>query len=215
MVEMRYNTGALTPSVKDGDDEYLGVQGTRDGAIWTADWYLARAMEGRVFLASFGSQTTPLTAVAYDQDQPEGVIRIPTNTTIVPIRVEVFLESFAGTDNEVVVSYVTVDPTSGTSAAATEGASSTRSDAPITSNCTPRQLYTGNATITGYTELWRGGTPTADSVAENPIVWAPPAGVGGVLVGPAGLLLQIASTSTQATFYAKIWWVEFPSTRLS
>ena len=47
-----------------------------------------RCLWGRGFVASAGSETTPLTAVAYDKDQPEVVLSVPAGTGIWVYRAE-------------------------------------------------------------------------------------------------------------------------------
>ena len=58
----------IQPDTTTADDIYQKTQGTRDGAIWTADWVLARCAEGRVFVANAGTVTTPVTFGAGDID---------------------------------------------------------------------------------------------------------------------------------------------------
>ena len=166
------------------------------------------AAEGKVFVASAGTVTTPLTAVAFDADQPEITISVPADTVIIPIRVDVVLESFAGTDNEIIVWRTSNAIGAGTSTAMTEGPTSTRTTSAFTSAATARVLHTANVTQTSLIELWRGLQPLADT---NPgtFSWQPKE--YHFLDGPSTLGVQIAGTSTQPTFYAKVVWAEMPA----
>lgn len=177
-----------------------------------ADYLQYLSFIGRCFVASSGTETTPITAAAYDQDQPAFTLGVPNGTVIIPFRLEFMLESFAGTDNEAIAWMTDNAIPAGTSAAATEGPNNMRSDAPLRfSSCTARQLHTANVTLTAYRELWRVGQPLADT---NPgaFVWEPrPA---PVLVGPASLGLALAATTTQPTYYLKVYWAELSNSWL-
>jgi len=166
------------------------------------------AAEGKVYVASAGSATTPLTAVAFDLDQPEITISVPADTVIIPIRVDIVLESFAGTDNEIIVWRTKNAIDAGTSTAMTEGPTSTRTTSTFTSAATARVLHTANVTQTSMVELWRAEQPLADT---NPgaFSWQPKELY--FLDGPATIGAQIAGTSTQPTFYGKLWWAEMPA----
>jgi hypothetical protein len=166
------------------------------------------AAESKVFVASAGSATTPLTAVAFDLDKPEITISVPTGTTMIPIRVEIVLESFAGTDNEIIVWRTKNAIPAGTSTAMTEGPTSTRTGSAFTSAATARILHTANVTQTSLIELWRGVQPLADT---NPgaFVWEPKE--YHFLEGDATLGVQVAGTTTQPTFYGKVIFAEMPS----
>jgi hypothetical protein len=166
-----------------------------------------RTLWGRTLVAGAGTQTTPLTARAYDQDQPEFCLRVPAGTGIWLYRLEVQFEAYAGTDNEIIVWTTTNDVGSGTSTVADETPSATNGLSTIAGNCTARQLYTANLTLTNYREVWRGGNPHADLAPANHRF--PAAGDPWVYVAGAGTLgVQIAGTSTQPTFYLKAYWVE-------
>ena len=166
-----------------------------------------RCLWGRGFVASAGSETTPLTAVAYDKDQPEIVLSVPAGTGIWVYRAEIFLESFAGTDNEIIMWTTTNAVGAGTSAAMTEQPSATNGLSTVSSNVTARQLYTGNITQTNYREVWRGGQTLANT---NPGRFVfPEPGMPAIFVPGAGSFgIQIAASTTQPTFFAKVYWIE-------
>lgn len=171
-----------------------------------ADVVANLSAEGLVFVASAGSETTPLTAVAYDKDQPEITISVPSTHILIPIRVEVRLESYAGTDNEIIVWRTTNAIAAGTSTAMTEGPTNLYTSGKA-SVATARVLHTANVTQTGYIELWSAGQALADT---NPgtFIYKPEE---LVLLKGGTLGVQIAGTSTQPTFYAKVTYAEVPA----
>ena len=164
-------------------------------------------VRGRLFTASGGAQTTPLTARAYDQDQPEFCIRIPAGTGIWDYKIDINLESYAGTDNEVIVWSTTNDVGDGTSTVADGTPTATNAIQSVSSNCTARQLYTANVTLTNYRELARSVQPLANTM-PNRIVLPDPNDTWWYIPGAATLGVQIAATSTQPTFYINVYWSE-------
>lgn len=189
-----------------------GAEGTtpagrvnRQGSLVVVPQKMQWALEGRVFTSGHGSETTPLTAVAYDQDQPEFVLSVPTGTTVVPLNIRVHTEGSTGTAKEVIIWRVTNNIGDGTSTAATSAATNHRmGGAPAAA--TPRHLYTANVTLTGYVEMWRDGTTIA-SIAPFTYDYSPEFPL--VLIGPASLGLQFDGTTTQPTFFMTATWAEF------
>src|SRR3990167_7653943 len=103
MADIRYIAATSSPTRVSSDGPYLAVQGTRDGAIFTADWFLARSLEGRLFGANSGVGTTPVTfAGAYDADAPDLHVDVPSGTLIVPCYIMVKYEAI-GTESELEV----------------------------------------------------------------------------------------------------------------
>ena len=191
----------------------LQLRGTRDGALFTADWYEAHALEGRVFGANMGGVTTPLTFLVTAANRPDAWIRVPDGTMILPLSVNVVLEDFAGTDTEIDIRTAQNDIGNGTSSAATVGPQAMRTDAPITSNSVARQLATGDTTAeTNPLSIWRKTVNTANAAGNDNAgsVWVSRAQMGyPVLVGPSTLQVFVAATTTQATGFVVIHWVEF------
>ena len=189
------------------------LRGMRDGAGIFANWYDAHAMEGRLFGATMGSVTTPLTFLVTAANRPDAWIRVPDGTMILPVACHIVLEDFAGTDTEMDLRIAQNDIGNGTSSAATVGPVNMRTDAPYTSNCVARQLATGDTTAeTNPMTIWRAQASTAnaagnDAVANQHIYRADMS--YPVLVGPATLELLVAATTTQATGYVVFSWIEF------
>ena len=214
MSDIRLFAAERASVARTSEGNLIAVRGTRDGAVFTADWYEAHALEGRVFGANMGSVTTPLTFLITLANRPDAWIRVPDNTMILPLSVHVVLEAATGTATETDVRIAQNDIGNGTSSAATVGPVSMRTDAPVTSNCVARQLATGDTTAeTNPMSVWRQTVITAsaagnDAVSQQHITRAD---MGyPVLVGPATIEVFVAATTTQATGFVIITWVEFP-----
>ena len=219
---IEYSTG-ITPVVYSTDDAYSLVQGTRDGATYTADWILARCKEGRVFIGNLGTATGPATfgAGAIDTTEFDYFISVPAGTTVIPLEISVTMEVWG---TAALFEYMAVYGTGGVTGA---GSSITplnmRRGAPITSNCTVTgAAASGGTAITGV-EFWRGGymmtnTPTTannktGAGQETSFKWSiNDSGYSPIIVG-AGQLGIFMSVEAGAGFITVVW-VEVPSTRI-
>ena len=195
------------------ESSQLQVRGTRDGAMFVADWYEAHALEGRVFNAGFGSVTTVLTFLITLANRPDFWIRCPDGTMILPLVETIALEAYLGTDTEIDIRDAQNDIGNGTSTAATVAPQNMRSDAPVSSNCTARQLATGDTTAeTNPKTLWRYTINTAEAAgndnASKLTITRPMMGYP-VGVGPYTWETFVAATTTQATGFGIKTWVEF------
>lgn len=189
------------------------LRGLRDGTISMADLLQVLIMEGRGYVATMGSVTTPLTFLVTAANRPDAWLRVPSGTAIIPLAVETVLESAAGTATEIDVRLAQNDIGNGTSSAATAGPFNLRSDAPRSSLVTPRQLATGDTTAeTNPVTLHRRCFPLAQASGLGPYedFWLPTP--GPILIGPATLEVYVAATTTQATGFVTFCWVELPST---
>ena len=203
------NTNSM---VNAGNAGRRAVEGTRDGAIFTADYKMKLALMGRILVVNAGTITTPLTWLITGANRPDVVLRVPTGTTIIPFTVEMVLEAAAGTATELDIRMAQNDIGIGTSSAASIGPIGMRSDVPFTSAVVARQLYTGDATAeTNPVSLHRQTWPLAQASGLMPYsdYWNPTA--PPILVGPASLEVFLAATTTQATGYCQIIFGEVPS----
>jgi len=164
---IEYSTG-VQPDTFSADDVYAKVQGTRDGAIFSADWVLARCLEGRVFVADAGTVTAAITFApgAVSETEPDIAIYVPSGTTIGILEVNVQMETF-GTQGIFetfgkIGTYTTAHTTSSGTAVTPRNM---RSDAPFTSNCTVLCATTTVAS-TGLTgaEFFRDGIPSSETL---------------------------------------------------
>lgn len=213
MSDIRVISGIETVNRISADGSFIAVRGSRDGAPIAMDWKLAMAMEGRVFHAGAGIDLTPITAIAFDQNRPNFWLSIPAGTTILPLRVEVaVLSAEEGTDGAMYIARTTAAPSVSAGAAAGEAVSCTRTDLPRTSNVTARQLADADITITGYSGVSVTARPTA-SLAPFNLLYEPK--TPEVLVGPAGLYVNTAATSTAMLIRIMVEWAEFPSNQVA
>ncbi len=195
------------------------ARGLRDGSLIFSEWYESLALAGRSVAANMGSVTTPLTFLVTAANRPDGWIRVPSGTSILPLGLTVALEAFAGTVTETDVRVCQNDIGNGTSSAATVGPQSLRGDSLFTSGCTARQLATGDTTAeTSPISVWRDSVPTA-SAAGNDIAGRKDitrAMMGyPILIGPATWEVYIAATTTQATGFLVFKWLEVPTTLIT
>lgn len=194
------------------DGQYANLALSRQGAVITQDQLLEWALAGRTFHAQQGDAGTKLDfgKTAYDEDQPQFALKVPTGRTIIPLSLIVTLEDMAGADNHVIWSTATNDIGNGTSTAAT--ISKMRSEGDFESSCVARSLYTGDATAaTGLIEVIRFFRPFAD-VSTGPLLRADwnirTAAAIPILVGPATLQAHIFG-ATKPQGYGEYVWVEF------
>lgn len=224
MSDIRYLSATSSVTRVSADQAYLGVQGTRDGAIFTADWFMARALEGRMFSANSGVDTTPAThAGVYDANGPDYHIHVPAGTLIVPCYIGVKYEAI-GTESEMEV--IALASSTGDSSVTGTGLTimNMRMDAPVASLCTA----TGAVAAAGVTdpnagnfiEFWRAGHPLADTPAtgendraEHVYEWKS-GEMGFAPVIPGAGSLSVYATGQAATGFITVVWVEVPSTSI-
>jgi hypothetical protein len=190
---------------------------TSDGAQYMAQYAMAASIEGRLMGCHFGTLTAPLATAATTAITtllPQAWVRIPTGTTIIPVSANVLMEvAGATTQGEISICTCTVDPGDGTGAAGTKQPISLNTSAPVTSNCTTRQLATGNITAeTGLLELKRFSFVAA--AVNLDFTWNAAGNLlFPILKGPAGFLIYIGGNAVN--FFAQMQWIELPSTAIS
>lgn len=213
MADLRI-VGQTTTKGRVGNGANVGVTGTRDGAIYVADYIQALAMEGRLFSVSHGTITTPITFLAYAVKRPVFALDVPAGTAVIPTKIEVYLEAAAGTVTEIVAGTVGNILGAGTSTALTPV--STRTDRPVTTGCSAYGNYTADsAAFTNDVEFWRTGTPIAAAAGvPNLFTWKVSDGNPQVLVGASGLYLFVAATTTQATGFVNVTFAELPASAI-
>ena len=215
----------IQPDTATADDIYQKTQGTRDGALWTADWVLARCAEGRVFVANAGTVTAPITFGAGDISEAEMdlFISVPSGTTIGILDVVISVEAW-GTSGIAQAMAKT-----GTGATVGAGTSVTprnlRSDAPFTSNCTitAAATTTSGIALTGP-EFFRDGhivavTPATAGASggtlKTKFAWNhKDAGYIPIVVGATGTGCAVYCAYVAGTGFITVTYVEIPSTRI-
>lgn len=205
----------VTPAVATADGGYSVVQGFREGTISTTTFYERMAAAGRVMIANFGTVATQLTFLAQAANRPDFWIRVPAGTTVLPLSCSIALGASAGTVTTMSLRHAQNDIGNGTSSAASIGPISGRTDVPYASLVTARQLATADTTgETNPVEEWKHVTITASAAGNDSLanVTVDRQDLGyPYLVGAATWEGFIWATSTQATGYAIMQWIETPS----
>jgi len=178
----------------------------------THESYQQLVLAGHVHCVNRGSATTPIDFVktTYDEDQAQLVVRVPSGTVIVPLELEVVLETSGGTLNEVIWGWSENDVGAGTSTAIT--GRNMRTDAPNSTAITIQRDYTGNFTtaVSNLTEIFRDTYAFADAGTDPHKVYrlSIKEHVMPVLVGAASLILWVVG-GTAPTGYATVKYAEF------
>lgn len=216
----RHSTGQVTYQdyTNDSGEKPL-ISNMRGEALFLPAHFNAVA-EGRVFVANVGTATTPINfaKTAYDADQPQFVIDVPSGTAIMPLVLKAVLETEAGTLTEVIWSVSDGLLGAGTSTAITTyGNARTQSSGsqPATA-CSLYSLYTGNSTApsNGF-EFARFSSPftlsDGDQLNDFRMQWlAAQEGWAPIIQGTGALVCHIAAASTAPTGYLTAVWWEMP-----
>jgi len=209
------------------DDKWMNLRGTRDGAMISADWLTAMAFEGRCYGVNSGTDTQAVTHnPVYAATEPDMLITVPSNTTIIPVMIQVNLED---TSTAAVLDIMAV-ATSVYDATTTDTdltIYNMRMDAPNTSLCQVVATVTSTSAATplsgNFIEFWRGVAGFAEDAFASNITptnelitrasWnvkdslVPP-----VIVGEGALYIYMSGTKSIG-FITAIW-VEVPSTSI-
>ena len=222
---IEYTTG-VQPDTFSADDAFSKVQGTRDGAPFSADWVLARCLEGRVFVANAGTVTTPVEfgAGVIDEDEYDLHISVPSGTTIGILSVEVVAEVVGTNAILEVMAKTGSGSTCGAGTAITPR--NLRSDSPFTSNCTitAAATVTSGVQITGP-EFMRYCLAKAVTVATagapggtlpRRFTWNhKDAGYIPIVVGGTGHAAGVFCGAQAGQGFITVVYVEVPSTRIT
>jgi hypothetical protein len=221
---IEYTTG-IQPDTFTADDVYSKVQGTRDGAPFSADWVLARCLEGRVFVANAGTITSPITFGAGSMSETEHdlAIYVPSGTTIGILAVNIQMEAFGTSAIFECMAKVGTYTTANTGGTAITPRN-LRTDSPFSSNCTIYSACTTTAstTLTGP-EFFRDGRQVAKSLTTAAGVhvaqpfkysWVhKAAGYIPIVVGAGACAVYAAAQA--GTGFISVMYVEIPSNRIT
>ena len=184
----------------------------RGEGLWLPAYYNAVA-EGRVFVANRGTAGTPISfsKTAYDADQPQLWIDVPSGTTIIPIVLSVHLELAAGTITEMIWSVSDVVLGAGTSTAVTPANARTQvSGTQPASACSVYRDATGNTTApaNGFEFARFGDAFVQEADAENRFIWkASDEGWAPIIQGTGSLVLHVDAAGTAPSgFVTAVWW---------
>jgi hypothetical protein len=188
------------------------------------DWKQKSILDGRGYHVDIGAFSTPIVGggngTAFDQDQPEGVISVPSGTTIIPIRIGVQCQVplLAADANEVEILIAADIAAAHTANATTPPTSETALKLyvghPKESLCTCYSASTANSTNpTLGLELAhkvitadKQNTPVTALWGDLELLYEPE--VGNLLVGPCALYVYWGGTVATSGF-AQIEWLEF------
>lgn len=208
----------ITPAEITENDHLIGAAGSRDGAIHTMDWELARTIEGRAYTAMVGDEESPISfaKTTYDASQPQFVLDCPAGLAIVPTSIELYLQDAASTDNLVTALTTTLNVGIGSSTGVTPVNNKIDGGA---SDATVYTLYTGAGTDPGTgTEnwFWSPGNAFQDATTSGSLVfkWGYKTHAPQLLVNTSALVIYILGATAPAG-YLRVSWIELPATRVS
>lgn len=212
----------------DRDGTYKQLRAAADGSQVVLPWLQALVLEGRVWQVSVGSGTTPVgDGTTWAIARPMLSIGAPTGATVMPIRVDITLDTpLSAADNDEVEFIIGIDRASQvTGGAATEETPfNMRTDLVGSINIigqsgrvAVRSVYTADATpaialgmellhqmisfdifSTGVNAFWQGVQGLYEPDTKP------------VIVGP-GTLLEYHNGTVATTGFVSAVWAEFPS----
>lgn len=185
-----------------------------------SDFFLWSVLTGAAYQIRAGTITTPLVGdVVITDTAAELLVNALTNTTIVPVNLNISLRLLTGTLQEYAAKSVAGAGTVGTGAAFTP--------LPLRSNgsAAVSTAFVGAAgAVTVPAELatttlrhWSFSNPAAGATGALPtagydLQWNPR--MPPILVGPRVFYVQIAATGTGPSYYANFDYLEFPTATL-
>lgn len=221
MSDLRGRAGQTGPRrISDGNP--IDLRTTRDGTPFTADWYIALALEGRCFTANHGVGTTPVAVTSgYTAAKPDLYVIVPNNVVAIPLNLYITVEdTLAAT---AITDFIAVASGAATTgfAGATLTIMNVRTDAPLTSGCTACGTVTGTATTpaTGnYYEFWR---PQGGALIDNAAAaaggynatyqWnAKKAAAPPIIVGDGSLSVYVSTAAQASKVFLGATWAEIP-----
>lgn len=203
----------------------VSAMGLADGAIVSAKWIQSNIMLGNAFVVFTGVETTPGTfATSFTNTDPDVVVDIPEGTSIIPLKIAVYIEDFGS--KEIVENWTLITKTLGAASGGTVFVPrNVRTRAAGGSNC---PCYTAPTVTSGYTsgafELCRGGshevvdpsTLTEDNIVsanKRDFIWTyQQDGFAPVIDGDGSL--QTWAISQASKGYIHIFWLEFATADL-
>lgn len=226
MSDIRIQARHNDPASASENGARISVNGTRDGAIFTADYIMQLGLEGRVFVVNTGTGTTPTTFNAtYAATEPDLYLYVPTNKAVIPIYISV---QFEDTGTAQVMDVLAL--ASATADSAVTGTAltiyNTRTDAPNTSGCTATGVVTGTLTdprAGNFYEFWRPYAGFGEDAFNGSTGW-----VNGRIHGAEWTLSQVGyppiianggslsvwASGQAATGFITAVFAEIPSTRV-
>ncbi len=148
---------------------------TRDGAIFTADWYHKQLLRGKIFQVAGGATNQGITdpgtfgAGAIDTDEFDFFATIPEGTIIIPLEYTIVMEAFGATGLlEILLATGTAAVSGGSGVTLTpvnQNGSSNNASA-LTGKVSINNADGGTA-LTKETEIWRDGLQLVEDITAN------------------------------------------------
>ncbi len=213
-----------TVNVQVGENLLRRPLATRDGAIFSADWYYKQLLRGKIFQVAGGASDQGATdeatwgALTLDTDEFDLLIDIPEGTTIVPLQYTVVVQKFGTTQLfEILLATGTSAASGGSGVTLTpvnQNGASNKTSALAGGKVIANDAGGGTA-LTQDTEIWRGGLQLVeDIVANDNAAWPSrfqwnATGPGDLHIIEGAKFLAAWVSSTDATGFQKFVYAEF------
>ncbi len=196
---------------------------TRDGAMFSADWYLKQLMRGNIHQVAGGATnqgiTDPATwgAGALDSTEFDLLVEVPVKTTIIPLSWEITMEKFGATGLlEILLAWGTGAISGGTDLTLVPVNQNTGAGnkSALTNNIVANAAAAGTG-LTKEGEIWRGGLQLVEDIAANDnAAW--PSNFSWKATGPGDLYIIEGAkfiagyiAAIGGTGFQKFTWAEF------
>lgn len=196
---------------------FVNARSTRDGTLFTADWVMALALEGRVFIAGDGDANDRVTGqTSFADTTPTFLLDVPSGKTVIPL--SIYLGQAGTVAGGAIDVNIAVSPTATAyaSSGTSEAIMCARVDAPLgaPSSAVYSNPTATTARLTKQIRSWTLGqdvSPAEGAVQE--VLWTPDKqGHPLILVGPCSLGIFTSAGTTGPTWYWSISFAELPST---
>lgn len=198
----------------------------RDGSTVSADWLVALALEGRIFVANYGQGTTVVACkTALTAAQPDTNLDIPAGTTVIPLSIHVAMAVMAGTANHIFFQAGTGNVVGNGTSSAADSLVNIFQGQGLQSGCTARKAYSGSGTAPGTGANSLPGT-LSEIVSYEAVVaaaagvqqfydWNANFALPTILNGPASISGYGVSTGSAASIKVILTFLEFPTDWIS
>ncbi len=197
------------------DDTWVALRGVRDGAMINQPWNQAMIIDGKGYQVKAGNLTSPLTGdIAISDATCEMAVNAASGMTVIPMSVNVSLESFAGGGEPEMACK---------SAPALSGASAGTVFLPL-----PLRMGGRAARGQAFVDAAGGVTAPAETVLNTRVHYASVvAAVGNfhlahvefrvapICVGTASFYVQVAADTAGPVYFAQFDYLELPTNHLA
>lgn len=194
----------------------------RDGSAVGADWLVALALEGRVFVANYGQGTTVVACkTGLTAAQPDTNLDIPYGTAVIPLSLHVSMAVMAGTANHIFFQASTGNVVGNGTSSAADSLVNVLQGQGLSSACTARKAYSGSGTAPGTGSNANPGT-VSEIVSYEAVVaaaagvqqyydWNANFALPSIVIGPGAISGYGVSTGSAASIKVILTFLEFPA----